>query len=256
MNHRILFATSLLFVWFGSIGRSTPEQDAKPRFETASIRPNNTSVSGSPILANRPGRFTLSNASVFEMIGMSFGVRTEEIVDAPDWTKRERFDIVAIAPGKPIAQYWMMLRTLLEERFSLRFRREPRLLPIYKLSRIRPDGALGPNLRSVTTDCRATPTACRYSDSGQGTVKIRGREWSIEWLGGELDRRVVDETGLVGQFDIDFNWNPDPLSNSDRASDRPSIFTALQDQLGLKLESSRGNVEVLVIESVQRPTEN
>ena len=156
-----------------------------------------------------------------------------------------------------------MLRTLLRERFMLTARRETRELPIYSLVRTRPDQ----RLRPATADCVALTAAMRAgtplppanrilcgSRLRPGGVSVGGMtmaEIAAEVIGPQVDRPVVDRTGIAGGFDFDLDFAP--LAATSATTDAPSIFTALDEQLGLRLEAGRGPVDVLVIESVARP---
>ena len=145
-----------------------------------------------------------------------------------------------------------MLQTLLQDRFQLRLRRETKELPIYAL-------VVGKNGSKLHEPDDITPNMI----SGRG--RITAHKVSIEEfakrLGGQLGRTVVDRTGLEGNFAFDLEWTPDPVQpigpNPPPAqSSDPSIFTALQEQLGLKLEVTRGQIEILVVDHAERPSEN
>ena len=164
-----------------------------------------------------------------------------------------------------------MLRTLLEERFRFTAHSETKEQPVYALVPARIDGNLGPKLKRSTLDCTGAPSSqgCGMNTnttSNSGTMKGGGRSLSdlAAALGNFIvNRMVVDRTGLTGVYDFELSWTPDNLQSTPPdgppaagISDAPSIFTALQEQLGLKLESQRGSVEFLVIDGVQRPSEN
>lgn len=159
----------------------------------------------------------------------------------------------------------MMLRTLLTERFTLAFHRETREVPIYALVVARADGKLGPQLLpSTLAECaeRTPPnnTGSAPIPCGGGFARVgdlAGRAVAFPVLAANLsnaaDRPVVDRTGLTGTFDWQLRWTPDPLPPT-QPLDTVTLFTALQEQLGLRLDSTHGPVEVLVIDSVERPT--
>jgi uncharacterized protein (TIGR03435 family) len=149
-----------------------------------------------------------------------------------------------------------MLRSLLADRFKLVVRKETRDLPAYALVLARRDGKLGPSLRRSNTDC--SPSNRQSVPAGSCGFKIgdgalAGRGTTMDKLAAELiltGRLVVDRTGLTGGFDMDLQWAPDELgTNAD-------LFGALQEQLGLKLEAIRAPIEVVVIESAAKPSEN
>ena len=226
------------------------------------------------------GQFTATNAPLREIIRAAYSPLPDFlIVGAPDWIRTERFDIVAKAEGNPErAQLFLMLRTLLTDRVKLAVHRETREIPIYALVRVKPGGPLGPRLRSAAVDCVALMAAAQKGTplppsnrilcgtrARAGTIAIGGMTMDqiSSGLWPQLGRVVVDRTGLQGSFDLDLDFAPEsPAAASTGApdappqSDAPSIFTAVQEQLGLKLESTRGPVEVLVIDRVERPTED
>jgi uncharacterized protein (TIGR03435 family) len=171
-----------------------------------------------------------------------------------------------------------MVRTLLADRFNLRVHHESRELPIYALILARADGKLGPQMRSTEGGCTAivaererggpppppgAPFSCGLRRRA-GAISGRERTMTqfVDMLGRLVGRVVVDRTGLMDSFDFDLSWTPELLAPSPAGfpeptqtdSSGPSIFTALQEQLGLKLESTRGPVEVLVVDSVAQPT--
>jgi uncharacterized protein (TIGR03435 family) len=179
-----------------------------------------------------------------------------------------RFDVVARAPeGTAPGLILPMLRTLLRERFKLRARSDTREQPIYALTGSRSDGRLGPQLTPSTVTCDPagrTPDPCRLSGTiGSTAGSVRGTGQTLAQLAAFLtrnvDRPVVDRSGLSGRFDFDLSWTADELraagvdAASVPASDRASLFTALRESLGLELEPERGPVEFLVIEAVEPP---
>ena len=164
-----------------------------------------------------------------------------------------------------------MIRTLLAERFKLTVHNETRERPVYALTVARADKRLGPQLEKSTTDCASAkgPDACG-STVAPGFIRSRGRTMaqfaeSLSMLtntGSSLNRLILDRTGLDGPYHVTLKFTPDnipPVSIPGLPavdSNGPSIFTALQEQLGLKLEASNGMVQVLVIDSAARPTPN
>jgi len=181
----------------------------------------------------------------------------------------------------------LMIRSLLEERFKLKVHREPREVAIYSLVLARPDGRLGNGLKVSAVDCEAFLAARRKGGPppeppkpgerpqcgarvGFGELTAGGRPLTelVSLLSATVGRSVVDRTGLTGSYDIDLRWTPDRVLQRTGAAasepirvngveidpNGPSIFTALQEQLGLKLESERGTIEALVIDSIERPT--
>ena len=194
----------------------------------------------------------------------------------------DKFDVIATTdPGASQEQVFLMLRALLAERFKLVVHRETRDLPIYALVIARKDGRLGPRLRPSNVDCSAVPSDSPTASAAAGGFvaepckglrnvpgKATGRAVTIPTLArlmsGWVDdhRPVEDRTGLTGNFDIDLDWTPDrPLPADAPAlpatdSNGAGLFTALQEQLGLKVESTKNSIDMLVVDHAEHPTEN
>jgi uncharacterized protein (TIGR03435 family) len=215
-------------------------------------------------------RLAYGNASLFRP--------EEQIVGGPGWIDADRFDIEAKAaaefaadPDGVTRQHLAMLRTLLEERFKLAAHMEQRDLAIYALVMARKDGALGPDLQRSTLDCSASATPppagvkCGVTNDGPTLV---GRSMPIAALVAFLNispavgRLVQDHTGLTGLFDARLNFvrpfvlAPGGAAPNPDVDSGPTIFTALQEQLGLKLESRRAPIDILVIDAIQRLAED
>jgi uncharacterized protein (TIGR03435 family) len=204
----------------------------------------------------------------------------------PDWAETEKFDIDASADGTPApADIVLMLQSLLADRFGLATHRERRPMPVYSLV-AEEAGQLGPRLRLHTDDSGCVPLleslgrgipdptqplpppACGGWSGSPNLGRLAGQSVTMEMLGQalarQLDRPVVDRTNLSGPFDLEIEWMPHmPVSAAaqeilDRFpdQDRPSIFTAVQEQLGLRLAPDMAPLEVLVIDHVERPSAN
>ena len=241
---------------------------SEPRFEVASIKPNNRN-DGQVSVSYRNGRYTATGVSLELLIRTAYQVQEFQIVDAPDWSTSDRFDIMAVA-ADPNAPQQPMLRALLQVRFNLVLRREMRERPVYALVIARADGRLGPQLRPSALNCATRGSEPRCGTSvGPGRIQAGGRSMAelatalsnLTNTGSSLGRLIVDRTGLAGAYDADLRFTPDNaptpgLQPGSPAidSDGPSIFTALQEQLGLKLEPARAPVDVLVVQRVERPT--
>ena len=233
-------------------------QQAASRFEVASIKPTRSSEGVTMIRQNTGGRFVAESITSFNLIQQAYDLYGFQIVGAPDWLERDRFDIQAIAaPGTSRAEQGVLLRQLLEDRFKLRARREMREHDVYALVIARADGRLGPNLRPFTGDCTAlpgTPSRCTMRNGPNFTDAV-GMPFSIivGQVTGNVSRLVVDKTGLAGRFDFKYEWTND-LATVNAVGDSVTFVTALQEQLGLRLVPDRAPVEVLVIDVVERPT--
>lgn len=241
-----------------------------PRFDVASVKPH-TSAEESVRWTFENGRFTGTNVTLRMLISTAYGPLQQPLPDflitgAPGWIAAERFDVTGTAaPGAELPQ---LLRSLVEERFALRSHFEKRDVPIYALTVARADRGLGPMMRKTDRDCAAIAAGERCG--GQifpGKVSARGITMTqivsgLARLMPNVGRPVVDRTALSGTFDIDLTWTPDqPSANAMPGMptppidpNGPSLVTALQEQLGLKLESQRGEVDALVIDAVSRPT--
>jgi uncharacterized protein (TIGR03435 family) len=217
----------------------------------------------------------------------AYQLQSSQLIGAPDWIATERFDIVAkMAEDTNSAQgaarpgdTRLMLRPLLAERFRLEVHHEQRELPIYALVVANKGGQLGASLRRSGIDCVAlaatAPTAPQPPNADRPTCGMRLGPGLLtagaiplsqftNALAPFLERIVINRTELVGNFDIDLSWTPEQVSQGTPAPGAPplpaidpsgpSIFTAIQEQLGLKLESTKGPVDVLVIDHVEQPT--
>lgn len=265
-----------------------------PRFEVASIKENRSGSVEGGLRAQPGGRYAWTNTTLRSLIGVShqrFGFDQREIVGGPDWIDRARFDVlVQTGSGTPPndadgfpGPLFAMIRTLLQERFTLVVHNEIRQQPIYELVVAKRDGQLGPGATRVNGDCvssmkvmtegtRGGSRPNRGPDcsiGGRGPGHLQGNAITLDMLarvvGSQLHRPVVNKTGIAGSFDVELVFTPevgssplqvrqggDPLA----VPEGVSLFTALQEQLGLKLESTRGPVDVLVVDRAERPTEN
>jgi uncharacterized protein (TIGR03435 family) len=235
-------------------------QVPRPSFEIASVK-ENTSVSDSGGIAPpTPGRVRITNTPLRFILLHALQLMDHQLIGAPEWTGSARFDITATFPADPPRtddETRAMLRTLLGDRFGLVTHRETRELPMYALLLARKDGTLGPQLVRSTIDCEQWIAEQRpqMGAGGPSPVAPGGRRPVCLLLTTRRFRPVVDRTGLTGAFDMDLQWTSAPaVGNAPAPDDGPSIFTALQEQLGLKLESTRGSFDVVMVDSVRRPT--
>jgi uncharacterized protein (TIGR03435 family) len=241
--------------------------EANPVFEVATIKPANPQNRGSSMLVGRGGSnlFTTTNTSLRDLITMAYGIHARQVVDAPAWVESELFDITAKPeqPGIPnLQQLATMVQKLLMDRFGLAFHKETRALSAYVLT----VGKSGPKM----TKNESGNILPGFGGRGPGAIAVQNSSMS-EFAGflqaRMLDRPVVDQTGLSGKFNFTLEFRPDaqlqappgvgpPPQLPPEIENRPDLFTAIQDQLGLKLESGRAAVEVYVIDKVAKPTEN
>ena len=230
-----------------------------PAFEAVSIRVN-TSGENVSQFGGRPGSLQVRNNTLRNIIRNIWNITNSQIVGGPSWIDEERFDIVATAAGTPNRDEMIaMARHMLAERFKLVVHNEKRPTPIYALVLASSDRQLGPTMRRSKANCTPpTPPVAGGSPApppeALGGVDLppcgtRVMNGTVAAAG----RIIVDKTGLNGRFDLVLRFNPDPNNTS---SDVPSLFAAVQEQLGLKLDSQTAPVDVLVIDSVEKPTEN
>jgi uncharacterized protein (TIGR03435 family) len=272
----------------------------RPEFEVATIKPNAGDSQRSFIGSQSPGTLSAENVPLKLLIQQAYSVRPFQIQGLPGWTDSERYDLhakarVGGAPEplnrgsmqKSMAEMWVMLQALLEDRFQLKLHRETKELPVYALSIAKG----GPKLQKA--DCvmydpenppsppapgAKRPNYCgNINMSGSGSNRtldaagVTMRDLIERALPNIVGRMVIDRTGLNDTFNVHLEWAPDVpmprLAGAGGADDPgrpapstenqgPSIFSAIQEQLGLKLESTKGPVEVLVIDHVEKPSAN
>ena len=279
----IVIGVGAIVIGVGAQEAPRAQRDADVRFAAASIKPTSTpATSGPPV----PGIYNRPFSTLQQLIVEAYDLPAYRIVGGAGWTTTDRFAVLAKADaGVPRARMRAMVRQLLEERFQLRTHHESRELPIYNLVFSRADHRLGPGLRPAPVDCTPFRSGQRPMEESPTVSGVDGRviarcAFTMTWdmrtgatkrnlngmtlpefvavLEGETSRDVHDQTGLTGVFDFDLTFvpaNPVAAPGSPRPNgDGPALTTALQEQLGLKLESARGPVEVLVIDAVTRPT--
>jgi uncharacterized protein (TIGR03435 family) len=272
---RLGFVAAAILVTISSAGAQ------QKTFEVASVKPHPASqVTPSLMTAEPGGRFTVRNIPLRMLIRTAYQIQDDQIVDAPAWIDSDRFDISAKAEaGSSPADLAPMLQALLADRFKLAFHRDTRELPIFELQLARADGVLGPKMKKneCVPDLNAPPPApggpprCGMISNGFGRLTLIAQSISMmaQFLAPSVNRVVVDRTGLSGNYDVDLTWTPDRLpprppgtppdqpirvNGADIDPNGPSIFTAVREQLGLKLESARGPVQVLAIDHVEQPS--
>jgi uncharacterized protein (TIGR03435 family) len=233
-------------------------------FEVATIKPANPETRGQSILVGRGGSnlFTTTNTTLNDLITFAYGIHVRQIVNGPAWMESDKFDISAKPeqPGIPnVDQLKTMVQKLLAERFGLAFHSEKRELSAYVIT----VGKNGPKLAKNETGGNLPG----FGGRGPGSVGVRNSsmaEFAGFLQGRILDRPVVDQTGLTGKFDFTLDWRPDltqlpPGANPQLPPEveaRADLFTSMQEQLGLKLEATKAQVEVYAIDKVQKPSEN
>jgi len=260
------------------ISAQSPSPAAQPISYVASIKPNNA-VGARTFSEYFPGgRLTATAVTVGHLLRIAYRIQPYQLVGAPAWISNRRYDIAAKVDDNPPPSQQALLQVLLKGRFKLAVHNETRELPMFALVLARSDGKLGPQLTKSTFDCAAY-LAGHHAPPELGRTPNCATRINVGFLSGRaipmtqlatslapfVNRFTVDRTGLTGGFDVELRWTPEQISSNiaghavpDASSNAPgpSIFSALQEQLGLKLTAARGPVEVLVIDHVERPSGN
>ncbi len=223
-------------------------------FDAVSIRVNQSGSRSSGV-GPRGGGIEATNSTLRALVRWAWNVNSLELTGGPAWVDGDRFDIIATGTGAPdIDRLRTLTRAMLEDRFRLVTRTESRRLPVYALTLARTDGRLGPRMRRSAVDCALGFCGSRISGTDVDSTGITIDDFA-RTMAPRAGRLIVNRSGLDGRFDIELRFNPDP-GTAGAASDLPSFFTALQEQLGLKLDAQEAEVDVLVIASVERPSGN
>ena len=246
----------VLFV-SGGLGQGPVE------FEVASIKPSNED--SPPMGLHRTaGQFTVSNLTVPFLIRWAYDLDEDRLVGAPKGLDSARFDIVAKIPGRTLVrgELQLMMQSLLAERFKLRIHREKRELTSYTLVKEKD----GPKVHFVDLGAGFGQDPFRMTDRGRLTGTKVTAAMLAKVLAVQVGRPVEDQTGIADPFDFTLEWTPDTVLTGDPADaqpvaregrNRPSIFTAVREQLGFRLNARKAAVEVIVVDRVEsRPTEN
>jgi uncharacterized protein (TIGR03435 family) len=247
------------------------QQPLPLRFEVASIkpwRPPTTPLTSISVAAPAPGsdRFTRTNTTVAALVAYAYDVGDHQLSGGPDWVRTERYEVQARA-GRQVSttDVRAMVKTLLEDRFALRVRTETREMPIFELRLARADGRVGPNLEDCANDKQGISGPEKmFRAPSNGSVATadcaggNGLTYLVTLASRQLQATVVDKTGLTGAWRFHVYYAsqlPAFLGGQAQANpDLASFGVAIQEQLGVKLERTRGPVPVVVIESVERPT--
>jgi len=283
----------LCLVVLGLLGMlSQGAAQTKPSFEVATVKPNASGDNRIAILRQPGGRFVATGVSLKMLMGFAYGVRDFQISGGPGWIATDRWNIEARAEEASIPALeapfdptvpnplLLMVQSLIEDRFQLKMHRETKELPVYELvaakggaklklsedqSPIRPPDRGSP---PPPPPQRGGPMPRGSMRMGRGDLEANGVPMFnfIQTLSQQLGRPVIDKTELKGLYDIKLQWTPEmgqgpvapggPEPPPPPDTSGPSIFTAVQEQLGLRLESAKGPVDVVVIDSIQKPTEN
>jgi len=237
--------------------------DVDPSFEVATIKPAPAGQQGLGINVNNTGQFSTRNTSLKDLLIFAYGVHPDQIQGLPGWAAEDKYDIV----GKPDhegmgndTQIRSMVKKLLTERFSLVIHREKKEISAYTLN----IGKTGSHKLTANESGVNLPGI-----GGRGPGSIGVRNATMDQFAGFLqarivDRPVVNKTGLAGKYDFTLTWRPDQLGPTPPNAppppadleSRPDIYTAMQEQLGLRFQAERAPVEILVIDKASKPSEN
>jgi uncharacterized protein (TIGR03435 family) len=269
----------LLALW-SALSQTSPKATT-PSFEVASIK--RAAGDGRESVSNQPGRFLASNVTLKMMIGFAYRLRLSELIGGPSWIAEDKWTIEArVDRGDDSPEATALrLQSLIQERFALKSHREQRELPVYVLTinkggskltavaprspqeagaapprpPLRPDGTLPANFMPVPGRTIVGPGLILSSAVSMAEI--------VRVLTGQLGRPIVDKTNLAGYYNVRLQFAPETAPGGFSAAtapatdpQNPSIFTAVEEQLGLRLESGKAPFEILVIDSAQKPTEN
>jgi uncharacterized protein (TIGR03435 family) len=227
---------------------------ADPGFEVAAIKPANPNDASDGF--HLDGRqIYIENQTVEKLLLFAYGVHPKQVVDGPEWLATERYDIKGVpdSPGQPsLKQMQAMVQKLLADRFALKFHREKRELPVYAVTVAKG----GPKLTKSLGDPNGLMDETGSQNGGQTTWRFTNTSMADFALVMQFDtdRPVVDQTGIAGRYDFQLGWTFDETRTDANAP--PGLFTAIQEQLGLKLEAVKAPAEVLVVDKVELPSAN
>jgi uncharacterized protein (TIGR03435 family) len=254
-----------------------PPVDPERRFEVVSIKPFDPSGGVTTRSGTTGSRYDFLGLPLRWLVAQAFRAPLDRVVGLPEWTESERYAIAGTIPdGVPGSALPVLMTNLLKDRFRMVAHTETREMPVYNLVLARSDKRLGPSLKETSAECRAAmeaslaapqrgaspPTvaaACQPMGLNIGFLSQGGIDMATLTLSliNMVGRPVIDRTGLTGRYDFTLKWTPAPGTGGPSGPpldpDAPSVFTAVQEQLGLKLENARGPVEVVVIDRLEKP---
>jgi uncharacterized protein (TIGR03435 family) len=256
---------------FGSIPSFRPVQAPQLSFEAATIKPATPGDRSGKFAKMQSGhQFVVRNYTLKDLIGFAYDLPVRRISGGPSWIEGDMYNILAATPGdgRPSQPEQMaMVRKLLEERFQLRYHVEQREMAVYQLSVAKGGAKLKERPAHPDAPSAPSPELTNVGFAGS-RIETHARYVTISEFASMLqrtvfDRPVVDKTNLMGRYDFDLAWSYDdsqfdgkfPPINIE-AANRPSLFSALQTELGLTLESSRAEVDTIIIDGVQKASEN
>jgi len=264
---RKLVTTAALSCALAAAAAAAQSPVSDPAFDAASIRLNLSGRDGGGGRPRAGGGYTFTNVTLRSLISMAYKMPFDRILGGPAWLVSDKYDVNAIGKeNATLDETAMMVRSLLRDRFRFVAHTERRDLPVYFLVLARADGRLGPGLRRSSVDCQDPEARKKAIAAARDARIVCGITFdpgvftaggvTVSTVLGELTaasgRAVLDRTGLTENYDIELKWTALPEPNSNNVS----IFTAVQEQLGLKLESATAPLDVVVIDRIERPSEN
>ena len=275
----MLRCTSAVLLFLSAVPAFSQPEATPISFEAADVKVNKSGEVRMTVDMQGGGKFTMHNVPMKVMIAMAYHARPDAVTGGPGWLESDRFDVVAKAgQTTPPDDLRRMLQTLLAERFKLAIHKEPKIMPAYALVVGKSGPKLHPSEAALLTDQRCVP-----GEGAVGQKHITCRHIAMAVLADQLPEQsprdfdvvVVDQTGLTGFFDFKLDWTPaartaaasaDPIANPSanpvanpaaNPATNPTVFEAVEEQLGLKLESRKLPLPVIVIDRVERvPVEN
>lgn len=256
---RVALAPALMAVGISALMAQSPQMrtDANPVFEVATIKPSESG--GVSLKLSEAGIFESSGTTFSFLIKFAYDLHASQIIGGPSWLETERFDVTGKPdqPGKPsLTQLKAMIRKLLADRFQVSVRQEKRELPVYAITVAKSGGKLTKNDTNPNGVWAGGigPRSLSYKNITMGEFAA-----VLQQAGTTVDRPVVDQTSLgSARYDLAMKWTP-LQPDGERAADNagaPDLFTAFQEQLGLKLEATKASIDVLVIDHVEKPSAN
>jgi uncharacterized protein (TIGR03435 family) len=231
-------------------------KNADPDWEVATVKPSDPNDHSAGFHL-RGRRFFIERQTVLSMLIVGYGINEKQVVGAPDWIGAERWDVDGIpdVAGKPsLKQQQSMVRKILAERFGLRTHTEPREMSVYAITVAK--GGL--RLEKSAGDPDGLMDESDSSNGGQRSMRMTNSTMAdfallMKFM---VDRPVVDQTGLTARYDFKLKWTFDELRVPTDGTAAPSLFTAVQEQMGLKLDTVKARTDVLVIDKIERPSAN
>lgn len=241
----------------GVLGQPTPAPAPAPRFDVVSIKPSEALNTNKTFRMTPDDGFKAGNYSLKDLIRLGWDVRNFQISGGPGWLDTERYDVqtksdVAFNPLSPEGEVRQrgMVQRMFQDRFRLQVHQEEKEMSVYYLVL-----AQGPLKLKRTGDAREPGTQMRDGRGQMWATKF-DMDLFARYLGGELGFPVIDQTGLAGVYDFELAWNPDDGKTDAATDSRPTMVTAIKEQLGLELKRGKGPVEMVVLDSAEKASAN